>query len=54
MEAQKVFEGVKVAEFAWAVSGPLLIKYLSDHGAQVVHVESSTALDLLRSTLLES
>lgn len=39
---QRVFEGVKVAEFAWLLAGPLIDKYLADHGATVIKIESFT------------
>ena len=44
----RVFEGLKVADFAWVGVGPLIAKALADHGATVVHVESSTRPDVLR------
>jgi crotonobetainyl-CoA:carnitine CoA-transferase CaiB-like acyl-CoA transferase len=42
------FAGLKVADFAWVGVGPLISKALADHGATVVHIESSTAPDVLR------
>ena len=45
---KKVFEGIKVAEFAWAGVGPLSSRYLADHGATVVKVESHNRLDVTR------
>jgi len=42
------FEGVKIAEFAWVVVGPLTTKYLADWGATVVRVESHTRPCILR------
>ena len=44
----KVFEGIKVAEFAWVAVGPQSSRYFADHGATVVKVESHAKLDLLR------
>ncbi len=44
----KVFKGIKIAEFAWVVVGPQTSKYLADHGATVVKVESHTNFDLIR------
>ncbi|MBA4182014.1 MAG: hypothetical protein C0506_15600 [Anaerolinea sp.] len=44
----RAFEGLKVADFAWVGVGPLIAKALADHGATVVHVESSTRPDVLR------
>ncbi|MFC1909138.1 CaiB/BaiF CoA transferase family protein [Chloroflexota bacterium] len=35
------FDGLKVADFSWAIAGPLVTRYLADHGAMVIRVESS-------------
>ena len=43
------FEGVKVLDFTWIGVGPVTIKYLGDHGADVIHVESVSRPDGLRS-----
>lgn len=45
---KKVFEGIKVAEFAWVVVGPASSRYLADHGATVVKVESHNRLETLK------
>lgn len=45
---KKVFEGIKVAEFAWVGVGPQSSRYLADHGATVVRIESHTNLEMLR------
>ena len=42
------FEGVKVADFAWVGVGPISTKYLADHGATVVRIESENRPDVLR------
>jgi len=42
------FEGVKIADFSWVGVGPISTKYLADHGATVVRVETTTPLDILR------
>jgi benzylsuccinate CoA-transferase BbsF subunit len=47
--SRKVFEGVKVAEFAWIVVGPMTSRYLADHGATVVRIESHSRLDFMRT-----
>ena len=44
-----VFEGLKVADFAWVGVGPIISKALADHGATVIHVESAVRTDLLRN-----
>lgn len=43
------FEGLKVADFSWVGVGPISGKYLADHGANVVRIESSTRADNLRT-----
>lgn len=43
-------DGVRVVELGWAAAGPLVGTYLASHGADVIHVESGTALDPFRST----
>ena len=45
---KNVFEGIKVAEFAWVVVGPSTSGYLADHGATVVKIESHIRLDTNR------
>jgi crotonobetainyl-CoA:carnitine CoA-transferase CaiB-like acyl-CoA transferase len=42
-------EGLKVADFSWVGVGPISGKYLADHGADVIRVESSTRADNLRT-----
>lgn len=44
------FNGVKVADFSWAVAGPLATKYLADHGATVVRIESPKRPCILRTS----
>jgi len=50
MDRKKVFEGVKILDFAWAIVGPGSSRYLADHGATVVRVETHNRLDILRTT----
>ena len=45
----KAFDGVKVADFSWMITGPLIAKYLGEHGAQVIHIESSVYVDGMRT-----
>ena len=49
--ANKAFplEGLKVADFSWVGVGPISGKYLADHGANVIRIESSTKADNLRT-----
>jgi len=44
----RVFAGLKVADFSWAIAGPLVTRYLADFGATVIRVESSQRPCLLR------
>ena len=48
MSDGKVFEGVKFLDFSWVVVGPNVVRYFADHGAEVIHVESSSNIDVLR------
>ena len=48
--ARSALGGIRVVELGWAAAGPLVGKYLANHGAEVIHVESGTALDAFRST----
>lgn len=45
---KKVFDGIKVAEFAWVAVGPQSSRYLADHGATVVRIESHANVEMLR------
>jgi crotonobetainyl-CoA:carnitine CoA-transferase CaiB-like acyl-CoA transferase len=49
-DARAALDGIRVIEFGWAAAGPLVGKYLANHGAEVIHVESGTVLDPFRST----
>lgn len=46
---EAVFEGVKVLDFCWVIVGPLTTKFLADHGATVIRVESVSRADVIRS-----
>lgn len=43
-----VLEGIKVLDFGWALVGSLTGKFLGDHGADVIRVETSTRPDMTR------
>ena len=47
-EMKKPFEGLRVADFAWVGVGPLVSKYLADHGAEVIRIESTAYPETLR------
>jgi len=47
-ELKLPFEGLRVADLAWVGVGPTVSKYLADHGAEVIRVESSTYPEALR------
>ncbi|MFC1533324.1 CaiB/BaiF CoA transferase family protein [Thermodesulfobacteriota bacterium] len=46
--------GLKVLDFGWALVGSMTTKYLADHGAQVIRVESVKRIDLPRANRLTS
>ena len=48
MDRRYAFEGIKVADFAWVGVGAITGKYLADHGATVVRIESRARPDILR------
>ena len=45
---KKPFEGLRVADFSWVGVGPTVAKYLADHGAEVIRIESTTYPEALR------
>jgi benzylsuccinate CoA-transferase BbsF subunit len=47
--AREAFEKLNILDFGWAVAVPWTLKYLADHGATVVHVESTQHPDFLRT-----
>ncbi len=47
-ERDGVFDGLKVADFAWVGVGPLIARALADQGATTVHIESEAKPDMLR------
>ncbi|MDZ7728307.1 MAG: CoA transferase [Dehalococcoidia bacterium] len=46
--SKKAFEGLRVADFSWVGVGPTVAKYLADHGAEVIRIESATYPEALR------
>jgi benzylsuccinate CoA-transferase BbsF subunit len=46
---RQALQGIKVADFSWIIAGPLTAKFLGDLGAEVIHIESYTNPDNLRS-----
>ncbi len=42
------FEGLKVADMTWMAAGPLMTRELANHGATVVHIETSVQVDSMR------
>lgn len=48
---EQALEGIKVADFSWAITGPLATKWLGDHGATVVRIESMRRVDAQRNLI---
>jgi crotonobetainyl-CoA:carnitine CoA-transferase CaiB-like acyl-CoA transferase len=48
MNQQLPFSGIKIADLSWIAVGPTTAKYLADHGATTVRVETSDPPDRLR------
>ncbi len=48
---ERLFEDLKIIDFSWVLVGPLIAKYFADFGAKVIHIESNTRPDTLRTSL---
>jgi len=48
---RQALQGVKVVDFSWVGVGPLTTKYLADHGASVIRVESVQYPETFRVTV---
>ena len=48
-DALRVFEGVRIADFAWVGVGPNATMQMAFHGAEVIRIESSLKPDTFRS-----
>ncbi len=44
-----IFDGLRVADFTWMAAGPLITRELANHGATVIHAESATRFDSMRT-----
>lgn len=47
--AKRIFDDIKVVDFAWAATGPQVSRELAEHGATVIRVESHKRLCPLRT-----
>ena len=54
MATPGVLHNVRVVDFAWYIAGPMIGKYLSQYGAQVIRVETTDYPDLLRQLLFKN
>jgi benzylsuccinate CoA-transferase BbsF subunit len=50
LKREGVFSGLKILAFAWAVVGPLTMKFFADHGATVIRIETSRRPCTMRSS----
>ena len=53
MATPGVLHNVRVVDFAWYIAGPMIGKYLSQYGAEVIRVETTDYPDLLRQLLFK-
>lgn len=49
MQRTYALEGIRVVDFSWIFSGPIATKFLADHGAEVIKIESNTKPDETRN-----
>lgn len=42
---RKLLEGIKIVDFTWAFTGPLMTKTLGDYGAEIIKIEGRTKGD---------
>jgi len=45
----QALEGLKILDFCWVAIGPMTTRYLADHGATVIRIETPSRLDILRN-----
>jgi len=45
MKKKRPLEGLKVVDFSWVFTGPMVTKYLGDHGAEIIKIESAARPD---------
>ncbi len=48
---EKLLEGIRIADFTWVLTGPLVTKAFSDFGAEVIKIEGANTLDLFRKSV---
>lgn len=46
--ARAVFEGINILDMGTAMTAPLALKLMADHGAMVIKIESHVSIDLAR------
>ena len=49
MDDTQALDGIKVLDFGQHIAGPCTSRYLADHGAQVVRIESFAHADMTRT-----
>jgi len=46
---KKILDGIRIVEFGWAVVGPITSSWAGHYGAEVIKVETSTKVDVIRT-----
>lgn len=49
MDKRKIFEGIRIIDFSWIFTAPLVTKFMGDYGAEVIKIESATRPDDVRA-----
>lgn len=49
MEKRKPLDGIRIVDFSWIFTGPLITKFMADYGAEVIKIESPNRPDDIRA-----
>jgi benzylsuccinate CoA-transferase BbsF subunit len=49
MGEEKILDGIRIVDFSWIFTGPLVTKFMGDYGAEVIKIESPARPDDVRA-----